>query len=73
LLGYTLAIKKERRDKEEEGNRGGLFDVEVMPLTKTLMSSVMVFNGVYRPEIQLVMLVFSTGFVNYCPSNLLSG
>jgi hypothetical protein len=24
-------------------------------------------------EIQSVMLVFSTGFVNYCPSNLLSG
>jgi hypothetical protein len=33
-----------------------------------------VFTGVYiRLEIQSVMLVFSTGYVNYCPSNLLSG
>jgi hypothetical protein len=31
------------------------------------MSSLLVFNGVYRLEIQSVMLVFSTGFVNYCP------
>jgi hypothetical protein len=30
-------------------------------------------NRVYGLEIQSVMLVFSTGFVNYCPSNLLSG
>jgi hypothetical protein len=28
------------------------------------MSSSLVFNGVYRLEIQSVMLVFSTGFVN---------
>ncbi len=28
---------------------------------------------VYRLEIQSVMLVFLTNFVNYCPSNLLSG
>ncbi len=28
---------------------------------------------IYRLEIQSVMLVFSTGFVNYCPFNLLSG
>jgi hypothetical protein len=27
----------------------------------------------FRLEIWSVMLVFSTGFVNYCPSNLLSG
>jgi hypothetical protein len=32
------------------------------------MSSLLVFNRVYRREIQSVMLVFSTGFVNYCPS-----
>jgi hypothetical protein len=32
-----------------------------------------VFNRVYRLEIQSAMLVFSTGCVNYCPSNLLSG
>jgi hypothetical protein len=37
------------------------------------MSSLLVLNGVYRLEIQSVMLVISTGFVNYCPSNLLSG
>ena len=35
------------------------------------MSSSRVFNRVYRLEIQSVMLVFSTGFVNNCPSNLL--
>ncbi len=29
--------------------------------------------AVYRLEIQSIMLVFSTGFVNYCPSNLLFG
>ncbi len=29
--------------------------------------------GVYRLEIQSVMLVFSTGFVKHCPSNLLPG
>jgi hypothetical protein len=34
------------------------------------MSSLLVFNRVYRLEIQSVMLVFSTGFLNYC---LLSG
>jgi hypothetical protein len=32
-----------------------------------------VFNRVYRLEIKSVMLVFLTGSVNYCPSNLLSG
>jgi hypothetical protein len=37
------------------------------------MSSLLVFNRVYRLEIQSVIWVFSTGFVNYCPSNLLSG
>ncbi len=37
------------------------------------MSSLLVFNRVYRLEILSVMLVFSTSFVNYCPSNLLSG
>jgi hypothetical protein len=31
------------------------------------------FNRVYRLEIQSDMLEFSTGFVNSCPSNLLSG
>ncbi len=29
--------------------------------------------GVYRLKIQSVMLVFLNGFVNYVPSNLLSG
>jgi hypothetical protein len=29
------------------------------------MSSLLVFNGVYRLEIPSVMLVFSTGFMNY--------
>jgi hypothetical protein len=37
------------------------------------MSSLLVFNRVYRLEIKLVMLVSSTGFVNYYLSNLLSG
>jgi hypothetical protein len=37
------------------------------------MSSLLAFNRVYRLEIQSVMLAFSTGFVNYCLSNLLSG
>jgi hypothetical protein len=36
------------------------------------MSSLLGFNRVYRLEIQSVMLVFSTGFVYYCHSNLLS-
>jgi hypothetical protein len=31
------------------------------------MSSLLVFNRVYILEIKSVMLVFSTGFVNYCP------
>ncbi len=35
--------------------------------TKPLMSSLLVFNKVNRVEIQSFM------FVNYCPSNLLSG
>jgi hypothetical protein len=37
------------------------------------MSSLLVFNRVYRLEIQSVMLVFSTQLLHYCPSNLLSG
>jgi hypothetical protein len=37
------------------------------------MSSVLVSNRVYRLETQSVMLVFSTGFVNCGPSNLISG
>ncbi len=37
------------------------------------MPSLLVFNRVYRLEIQTVLLVFSTGFVKHCPSNLLSG
>ncbi len=37
------------------------------------MSSLLVFNTVYRLEIQSVMLVFSAPLVNYRPSNLLSG
>jgi hypothetical protein len=47
--------------------------INVYKDTKPQMSSVLVFNRVCRLEIQSVMLVFSTGFVNYCPSNLLSG
>jgi hypothetical protein len=31
------------------------------------MSSLLIFNTVNRLEIQSVMLVFSTGFVNHCP------
>jgi hypothetical protein len=34
------------------------------------MSSLLLFTRVYKQEIQTVMLVFLTGFVNYCPSNL---
>ncbi len=37
------------------------------------MSSLLVSIEVYRLEIQSVMLVFWTYFVNYCPSTLLSG
>jgi hypothetical protein len=37
------------------------------------MSFLLVLNRVYSLEIQSVMLVFSIGFVNYGPSNLLSG
>jgi hypothetical protein len=37
------------------------------------MSSLLVFNRVYRLETQSVILVFSTGFVKHCPSNLLPG
>jgi hypothetical protein len=33
------------------------------------MSPLLVFSRVYRLEILSVMLVFSIGFVNYCPSN----
>jgi hypothetical protein len=38
--------------------------------TKPQMSSLMAFNRVYRLEIQSVMLVFSTGFVDYWSSNM---
>jgi hypothetical protein len=31
------------------------------------MSSLLVFNRDYRLEIQSVMWVFATGFMNYCP------
>jgi hypothetical protein len=41
--------------------------------TKPQMLSLLVFNRVFILETQAVMLVFSTGFLNYCPSNLLSG
>ncbi len=37
------------------------------------MSSLLVFNRVYRLEIQSVMLVYSTPLVNQRPSNLLTG
>jgi hypothetical protein len=37
------------------------------------MSSLLVFNRVYRLEIQSVMLLLSTGFVNCCSSNLFAG
>jgi hypothetical protein len=40
------------------------------------MSSLLVFNRVYRREIESVMLVFLTDFVNYCPGGpgyILSG
>jgi hypothetical protein len=38
------------------------------------MSSLLVFNRVYRMEIQSVTCwYFRPNFVNYCPSNLLSG
>ncbi len=33
-----------------------------------MSSYLQAFSRVYRLEIQSVMLVFSTGFVNYCPS-----
>jgi hypothetical protein len=33
------------------------------------MSFLLAFNRVYRLEKQSVMMVFSTGFANYCPSN----
>ncbi len=36
------------------------------------MSYFLVFNSVYRLEIQSGMLVFLTGFVNYCPFSLVS-
>jgi hypothetical protein len=37
------------------------------------MSSLLVFDRVYRLEIQSVMLVLLTSLVNWRPSNLLSG
>ncbi len=40
---------------------------------KPWMMSLLLFNRVYRLEIQSVLLVFLTGIVNYCPSNLFSG
>ncbi len=41
--------------------------------TKPKILSLLVFTRVCRLEIQSVMLVFSSSFVNYCPSNLISG
>jgi hypothetical protein len=41
--------------------------------TKPLMSSLLVFNRVYRLEIQSVILLFSTPLVNQLPSKLLAG
>jgi hypothetical protein len=38
--------------------------------TKSQMSSLLVFNRVYRLERQLVMLVFSTQLCEYCPSTI---
>ncbi len=40
---------------------------------KFQMSSLLVFNRVYRLEIQSVMLVFSAPLVNQRPSNLVTG
>jgi hypothetical protein len=37
------------------------------------MLSLLVFNRVYRLEVQPVMWFFRPSFVNYCNSNLLSG
>jgi hypothetical protein len=41
--------------------------------TKPQMSSLLVLYRVYKLKIQSVMLIFSTGFVSYCPSNLFPG
>ncbi len=41
--------------------------------TKHLMSSLFVFNRVYRLEIQSVMLVFSAPLVTISPANLFTG
>ncbi len=41
--------------------------------TNPKMASLLVFNRVYRLEIQSIMLVYLTGFLNCCPSNLFSG
>ncbi len=54
----------------KEGPPQGLINYEE---TKPSMSSLLVFNRIYRLEIQSVTLVFSTCCVNYCPSNLFSG
>jgi hypothetical protein len=37
------------------------------------MSSLLLLNRVYKLEIQSVLLVFLTSFVNYCPSIFVSG
>jgi hypothetical protein len=39
-------------------------------MEKTLRDDLLIFNRVYRLEIQSDMLVFSVSFVNYCPSNV---
>ncbi len=53
--------------------QGGIHGLNNYEDTKPLMSSLLVFNRVYKLEIQSVMLAFSTGFVNYCLSYPLSG
>ncbi len=53
--------------------KGAMDQITIKTPNPKGMSSLLVFNRVYRLDIQSVMLVFSTGIVYHCPSNLLSG
>jgi hypothetical protein len=53
--------------------KGAMGQITIKTSNPKGMSSLLVFNRVYRLDIQSVMLVFSTGIVYHCPSNLLSG
>ncbi len=69
MTGQFINVKNNHHATEIGKHRRNNYNKD----TKPQMLSLLVFNRVYRLEIQSVMLVFSTPLVKYCPSNLLTG